>query len=249
MSYPMEAYYVMRLKNYGFAPPLFQQLFTVCQAFNDNLLGHWAFVYGDIPGYPGWVHYHGTNLKADDAALKAYLQLPDLNLMEIRNWVTDQYQAGKLRWGMTFTDLKLAQEYRNRFFSYLPDTYILSVSYSEQELVKLWQELKTNPQEYDKAIYKQMEKAILTMSPEKGKVIGYDIIQNCSNELGSLVLDSFLLQNLGQDVSSQFGVELNEYGLLRDIAKRDAIIDYMNNPESKTETRAWDWVQVKYFAP
>lgn len=247
MNNPLEAYYVMRLNKYGFVPPPFQHLFTVCQAFNDNLLGPWAFLYGELLGHPGWVHYYGTNLKADDAALKAHLQLPDLNLMEIRDWVTDQYQAGKLGWQKTFPDLKLAQEYHRRFFGNLPNTYILAIFYLEERVEEQWPDLKVNLPEFGPAKPTQARKATLTKPQETW--IGYDIIRHSSCKSDNLILNSFLLQNLGKDLAERFGVELNEYGLLKNTSKKEAITAYLNNPESEAESQLWSWVQVKLFAP
>jgi hypothetical protein len=234
MDFLLEAYYVMRLRKYPFAPPPFHHLFTVCTAFNDNLLS-----------IPNRSEYNSrANQEADDAAFKETLQLPDLDLDKIRRWVNKKREAGKLACTMTFADLATAKEYRDRFFGLLPDTYILSISYHEADVAELLQDIKANPIDYSMGKCEQIAEALLAMSNEKGKVIGHDII---GPELGCLFVDSFLVHRLGGDIYERFGIKLNSYGLLNDETKVEAIMIYMHDPGSLVEQHEWSWVQVKLF--
>jgi hypothetical protein len=114
-------------------------------------------------------------------------------------------------------------------------------------VAEMLQDMKTNPGEYSPESCEQVAKALLNISNEKGRIVGYDIIGNDSFELGRLSLDSFLVHNLGHDISERFGVQLNDYGLLKGTTKMEEIMDYMNDPESSVEPNEWAWVQVKLF--
>ena len=235
MAKQMGGYYVMRLKNYSFAPAPFHHLFTVCTDFNDNLLEDWA-----------WEKCGGKNLRieAEDDTVKQLLADPEADLEKIRSWVSSKYNSGKLKWGETFGDLATAYEYRNRFFQHLPDTYILSITFLEEDVPKILQPLKDsytiNPWELEK----EFSKPIMPKPGENGKVIGYDILKV---ELGVVNLDSFLIHSIGWDIYDLFGVPLNRYGLLNDDTKRELIMSYMNHPENPVEEGPWFWTKVKLF--
>jgi hypothetical protein len=236
MAYQLAGYFAMRLHKYIFAPPPLHHLFTISSRFNDNLLEYLEWE------QPYWQEFdaHRNPAKIDNFLLKDL----NLNQKEIEAWIENKYKHGKWELGNVFPDLATAYEFRNRFFSQLPNTCILSLSFLKREVQKTQQMFKTEGIYDAGRIWERFAKPILLDPNEKGKVVGYDII---GLEFGLEGLTSFLVHNMGHDIEKRFGVALNQYGLLKEEVKQEEIMNYMNATESPVEPLHWYWTQVKYY--
>lgn len=56
---------------------------------------------------------------------------------------------------------------------------------------------------------------------------------------------TFHCHNLANELGKKFGIELNEYGLIKEITNQKEIIDYMNDAENGFEPVPWYLVKVK----
>lgn len=163
-------------------------------------------------------------------------------IKEIQSWTDEKFNKGKIGWPSEFYDLETLKEYRKFFKTLDENIKILAIYFSEPEKDELLKEFKIEGEDEDSfgletMLSKQIEET------EKGKTIGYDLIGvEFSGDF-----HTFYCHNMAEELINNFGLKINEYGLLEDYDDWGKITEYMNDNETACEPVPWFYIKVKLF--
>lgn len=214
----------MWLKELPFGPPPFFRIFTVWHGVNENLLY-------SLFHYPGGI-----------AATMQRLGLRLNQYGKIKDWLNRKYGQGKLEWADSFCDLETAFEFRDRFFSHLPYTCVLSLGLQEVEVRETAERLLAEPVDDLSGFWRNLLRPVLPQPETRGRLIGYDVI---TTGIQRCPYFSFYVHFPPGVIHQLFGARVNHYGLLPDETHREAIMTYFRAPDAPVEPESWCWAQVR----
>jgi len=118
----------------------------------------------------------------------------------------------------------------------------LQILFPENDRADFLTEFAPAKKEYGTlGIYDNLKKKIVEKESDDEAFIGYDLI---GVELGG-DFHTFHCHDLSNELTSKFGIELNEFGLIKEIESPKEIVDYMNDEENGCEPVPWYLVKVK----
>ncbi|MBS1501471.1 MAG: hypothetical protein JST32_05385 [Bacteroidetes bacterium] len=223
-SYYLGGYFLIKPRLVDFDSLKHKKIYTCSSCINDALVDNWSF----------------TWTANNNAQINTVLNDFDIELnkvTQIRKWVDEEYEKGKIGWQSVFADLETARLYKKTFFSHLNDIQLMSVYFSETEAEVLIETFQTN----QIGLYQSLIKRIPEAQSPNETLIGFDLIgiENSGD------FHTFYCHNISEDLINKFHFEINSYGLLNAIDDWKAVLDYMNDEETGLEPVPWFFVKVK----
>ncbi|WBX72985.1 hypothetical protein PG913_08765 [Tenacibaculum pacificus] len=226
MRYYIGAYYLIKLRKSKFGTYEGKELHTCSTCINDSYFDAWSI---------SWTE----NGKIISQETKTDFNL-DENLIErIQKWSDQKFEENKIGWICTFSDLKTLTEYKQSFFPEV-EAEILSVNFPETEkgeFLKLFNPEKSSYGEI--GLSKNLKNGIIESKTEK--TLGFDLIGiESSGEF-----HSFHCHDLASDLIEKFGIEINEFGLIKENDNWNQMVEYMNDEKNGFEPTPWFYVKIK----
>lgn len=232
MKYYFGGYYLIKPREANFGGIKNKKILTCSSCINDTLIDSWAI---------SWA----TPIEPQTKLIREEFEINDEKLRDIQNWADKKLDEKRIGWLEVFSDLETIQEYSNKYFSHMKEKEILQILFPEDEREDFLTEFAPAKKEYGAlGIYDNLNREIVEEQNESQITIGYDLI---GVELGGN-FHSFHCHDLATELGAKFGIELNEYGLIKEITNQKEIIDYMNDEENGFEPVPWYLVKVKKVA-
>ncbi len=227
MKFYLGAYYLIKLCDSSCIDSSRKYLYTCSTCINASLLDGWSL---------SWVKTTHQQFKE---ASENFSVTSD-EIKQIQSWADQKFNEEKIGWLNVFYDLDTLREYKKIFKNLGKDVKILAIYFSEEEKDGLLKEFDfegktTGSVGLETMLSKQIEET------QEGKTIGYDLI---GIELSG-DFHTFYCHHMAEDLKSKFGLEINEYGLIKDCKDWDNLIEYMNDDETGCEPVPWFYVKVK----
>ncbi|WP_145996335.1 hypothetical protein [Dysgonomonas massiliensis] len=173
--------------------------------------------------------------------MKEY-NISEETISSIHKWTDEMDSSNMIGYMNLFYSIETAKEYKNCFFSHLDETLILGLYFpirESQEFVDCFEPKGKNEGEIGLR-YKLKQ---YQPDDDTGILLGFDLI---GVEIGG-EFHSFHCHDLANDLIERFDIAINEFGLIQNENKWEAIIDYMNDESNGFEPVPWFFVQVKLF--
>ncbi len=229
MKFYFGGYYLIKPGKANFGSIKDKEFLTCSSCINDTLLDTWAI------SWAAPIEHQVKKIRED-------YKISEEKQVAIQNWVDKKLEEKRIGWHQVFSDLETVIEYSDKFFSHVKDKEILQIFFSENERDDFITEFApTKKEDGTLGIYDNLKKEIVEKEIDDEEFIGYDII---GVELGGN-FHTFHCHDLGDELTTKFGLELNKYGLIKKIANHKEIIDYMNDKENGFEPVPWYLVKVK----
>ena len=220
-------YFLRRLKPLDFGSSPGQQVYTASSYINWPAFGDWCFEGCSAPLYNETM---------------AALSLSDNKIEDIRAWTGRGIETGKLAWLGILPSLSVAIEFRNRFYEELSDIVILSMAFSDKTSTQIQADFAagTNIDSYN---FNDGDFPLLTLLSEaqphqpskREHFIGYDFI----GIEGDGSFYSFHCHNISDELSKDFSVTLNQYGLVEASADVEEVCQHLNSGSAAVEQVPW----------
>lgn len=228
MKFYFGGYYLIKPRKVDFGSIKNKKLFTCSTCINNTLIDTWAI------SWAGSIEHQIKELRED-------FEISEERQNEIQNWVDKKFEEKRIGWKQVFSDLETIKEYSDNFFSHIKEKEILQILFPESEREDFLTEFAPTKKELGTlGIYDNLIKKI-SEDQSDGEFIGYDLI---GVELGGN-FHSFHCHDLANELTSKFGIELNNFGLIKAIENPKEIVDYMNDEENGCEPVPWFLVKVK----
>ena len=225
MDYYIAGYYLLRLRHYPFGNSSFKNVYSCSICANDSLL----FRFG---------RYWDDNLEENEIAQKKYKITPE-TIQQIYAWTAKMEKNKQIEKGYQFYNLKVAVEYRNRFFSHLKDVVLLGLYLPIEQAEKLIAEFEYEcSNENEIGIVHKLK--CRELESDNGKVLGYDLIG-----LDWRTFHCLHCNNIYPSLRKEFGIVINNYGLIDTEDEWRELVDYMNDVDSKVEPVSWYFAKIK----
>ena len=229
-------YFLRRLKPLDFGSSFGRQIYT-------------ASTYINWPAFSTWC-FEGFRGPLDDETMAA-LSLPDDKIEEIRTWTSQGMDSGKLAWLGDLPSLSLAIEFQNKFYEELSDMVILSLAVSNKTSAQIQRDFAVG-KHTDSYNYNDGDFPLLTLLSEaqphqpskREHFIGYDFI----GIEGDGSFYSFHCHNISDDLSRDFSVALNQYGLVDAGMDLEAVCQYLNSGSAGVEQVPWYAAQMFLYS-
>ena len=200
---------------------------SASSCFNNHLLNTWSF-----------------SRTADDhlriEKIKQLYSIDNEMVASIRNWAVQASSSKRVGWPNVFIDLETLLEFKNTFFSHLPDLKIFAVYFDETALGKLRSILAPTTDWYPYGLYLNANKRVPETSQPDQTLLGYDLI---GIEDGNF--HTFYCHGISQNLARQFDLELNQYGLFNDSNRWKDVLEYINLENAPVEPVPWLVCKVK----
>lgn len=225
MHYYTAGYYLVKLRPYPFGDSGFKAVYSCSNCANDSLL----FLFGRY-----WV----DNPAENETAKKRYKLTPE-TIQQIYAWTARMEKAKQIERGYLFYNWKVAVEYRNRFFSHLEDVILLGLYLPVEQAEKLITEMEAECDNADEIgiVHKLKSREL---ESDEGKVLGYDLIG-----LEGSTFHCLHCNNIYPSLRKEFGIALNNSGLIDSENKWREVVDYMNDVDSKVEPVPWYFAKIR----
>lgn len=228
-KYYLGGYYLVRLKPYPHTKWKKNAIiFTGSTCINDSLLDGWGYAWA-------------TNGQKTHEELAKEFSIGDDDIKQIQEWVDVHEDKKDIGWVNLFYDLALAKEYKAKFFPELSDVKILSIYFDEEEASDLTHAFTPKVGYGDIGLYTNLSKKILEVESREEKFIGYDLV---GVELGG-DFHTFYCNDFSQELTERFGLKINEYGLIDEIAEKKPVTDNMNDEKNGLESVPWFVAKIK----
>ena len=226
-KYYLGGYYLTVLKPKNFGVDKDAIIYTCSECINDNLVDAWSY---------NWAM--GGDKQAKEA--KENFQLSDSQINSIRTWVDNKHNENKLGWINVFTDLETAFEYKSNFFSHLNDIKVMALCFDESERADFLDKFRHQIEKMGEiglrlTLLKGVEEA------DNDKFLGYDYI---GIEIGGS-FHTFHCHDIGNELSSKFGLTLNEFGLFDSDINSKQVLNYLNDENNGCEPVPWFIAKTK----
>ncbi len=230
MKYYFGGYYLIKPRKIEFGSKKGKEYLTCSSCINDSLYDSWTL---------SWT----TPIEEQIKELRNELQIDEQKQEEIQKWADEKFENGKMGWLEVFSDLETLREYSHKFFRHIKNKVILKILFPENEMEDYLREFKPKKDKEGKSgIYENLTKRMeYTNSNDNEVFIGYDLI---GAETGGAGFHTFHCHDLTNDLKREFGIELNEYGLIEKIRNQKEIVDYMNDEENGFEPVPWFLIKV-----
>lgn len=229
MQYYFGGYYLIKPRIADVGNIKNKKFLTCSSCINDTLIDTWAI---------SWA----TPIEHQIKKLREEFGISEAKQKEIQNWVDKKFEEKRIGWHQVFSDIETIKEYSNKYFSHIEEKEILQILFPVDEREDFLTEFKPQKKEDGTlGIYDNLKKKIVEGQNESQIFIGYDLI---GVKLGGN-FHTFHCHYLANELEKKFGIELNEYGLIKEIINPKEIIDYMNNEENGFESVPWYLVKVK----
>ena len=216
----------MKLRKSNFGTLEGVKLYTCSTCINDSFMDSWSL---------SWTE---CGKKVNDET-KSSLNINEMQIFDIQKWADQKFEEEKIGWISTFTDLKTLIEYKNLFFP-KDRAEILSINFPEtetEELLSLFNSEESSFQEI--GLSNNLKNRIL--EKENDKTIGYDL----SGFEDSGDFHSFHCHNLATELIEKFGIEINEFGLIKENNQWQEMVTFMNDENNGFASAPWFYVKVK----
>jgi len=225
LRYYIGAYYLIKLRKSKFGTYEGKELHTCSTCINDSYFDAWSI---------SWTE----NGKIISQETKSDFNL-DKNLIgRIQKWSDQKFEENKIGWICTFADLKTLTEYKKSFFPEVK-AEILSINFPETEkteFLELFNPEKSSNGEI--GLSKNLKKGIIESGTEL--TLGFDLIGiESSGEF-----HSFHCHDLASDLIEKFGIEINEFGLIKENDRWNEMVEYMNDEKNGFEPTPWFYVKI-----
>jgi hypothetical protein len=228
MKFYSGGYYLIKPRKADFGSKKDKEFLTCSSCINDTLIDTWAI---------SWAGRPENQVKE----LREVHEISEEQQNEIQNWVDKKFEEKRIGWPQVFSDLETTKEYSDKFFSHIKERQILQILFPEDERENFLTEFAPAKKEYGTlGIYDNLIKKIYENQSDE-EFIGYDLI---GVEVRG-TFHSFHCHDLANELTSKFGIELNEFGLIKEIKNPTEIVDYMNDEENGCEPVPWYLVKVK----
>ncbi|MBV7441418.1 hypothetical protein KRX57_08285 [Weeksellaceae bacterium TAE3-ERU29] len=221
--YYFGGYYLIKLEKCDFGSFKGKKLHTCSYCLNTTLLDSWSF---------GWLKENGEVNKDNPVNFNEDLTT------QVHNWVNQKFNEEKIGWFNVFSDLETLKEYKQKFFPEIK-AEIMSVNFPESEkneFLKLFE--PENSKLGEIGLFQNIKKNKIENKNEE--TIGYDLI---GIELGG-GFHSFHCHDLAEDLINKFGIEINEFGLIKENDCWREMLEFMNDKENNFEYSPWFYVKV-----
>jgi hypothetical protein len=223
MAYSLGGYYLIYPTPIAFGSQVSKIVCTCSTCINESLLDSWSY---------SWTTSNDENIEQ----IKTAFALTQDNIISIRNWVDDAENEKRIGWPNVFKDMDTLREYRQKFFSNLPDIRIISMYFEETEADDLLREFKPREKHFGEiGLYENLLKKIPEIQEPTESHLGFDII----GIEGGGDFHTFHCHDLGADLVQRFNLEVNEHGLFTAIDDSKAIGQFMNDQENGFEPVPW----------
>ena len=216
----------MKLRKSNFGTLEGVKLYTCSTCINDSFMDSWSL---------SWTE---CGKKVNDET-KSSLNINEMQIFDIQKWADQKFEEEKIGWISTFTDLKTLIEYKNLFFP-KDRAEILSINFPEtetEELLSLFNSEESSFQEI--GLSNNLKNQIL--ENENDITIGYDLIGiEVSGDF-----HSFHCHNLAAELIEKFGIEINEFGLIKENNQWQQMLIFMNDENNGLASAPWFYVKVK----
>ena len=220
----------MKLRKSNFGTFEGAKLYTCSTCINDSFIDDWSL---------SWTE---SGKKVNDET-KSSFNINEMQIINIQKWADQKFEEEKIGWISTFTDLKTLIEYKNLFFP-KDRAEILSINFPEtetEELLSLFNSEESSFQEI--GLSNNLKNRIL--ENENDKTIGYDLIGiEVSGDF-----HSFHCHNLATELIEKFGIEINEFGLIKENNQWQEMVTFMNDENNGFSSAPWFYVKVKKSGP
>ncbi len=229
MKFYFGGYYLIKPRKADFGSTKNKRFLTCSSCINDTLIDTWAI---------SWA----TPIEHQIKELREKFGISVEKRLEIQNWADKKLEENRIGWHQVFSDLETVNEYGDKFFSHILEKEILQILFSEEERKFFLDEFTPEKKEYGTlGIYDNLKRKIIEEESDEEEFIGFDLI---GVELGG-DFHSFHCHDIANQLIDEFGIELNKYGLIKEIANHKEIITYMNDEENGFEPVPWFLVKVK----
>jgi hypothetical protein len=223
MAFYLGGYYLIHPKPIAFGSQVSKIVYTCSNCINAHLLDHWSYSFT-------------TNNDSNIEHIKSAYGLNSDDVFSIRDWADAAVGDKRVGWINLFKDLDTIREYRQKFFSHLSGTNIISIYFDENEADDLLEQFKPMEENFGElGLYENLIKKIPEVESIAETLIGFDVI--------GVELDggfhSFHCHDLSADLGGRFSLEINEHGLLAAIENSKAVVEFMNDPENGFEPVPW----------
>jgi hypothetical protein len=229
VTYFLGGYYLVRLRPLTFGSGEGAVIHTASDCINDNLVGSWP--------YPS---IKTLNKEAREA--KREFRFDDSELAEIRGWIGSRSNDGSLGWLSVFSTAVAATEYKEKFFPDVPNVELLALYFDENEMLSLIEEFKPESEKRDGiGIYQNLVRRITENEHQGEQLIGYDLV---GFEYGG-DFHTFHCHGIGAELSKDFGLRLNGYGLFEETENWKPVLEFLNDEDNGCEPVPWFVSKVK----
>lgn len=229
MKFYFGGYYLIKPRKADFGSIKNKELLTCSSCINDTLINTWAI---------SWA----TPIEHQIKELREIYKINEEKQIEIQHWADKKFKEKRIGWHQVFSDIETVKEYSDNFFSHVKDKEILQILFSENTRDDFITEFAPATKESGTlGIYDNLKKKIIEKESDDEAFIGYDLI---GVEPGGN-FHTFHCHDLTNELTSKFGIKLNEFGLLKEIKNPKEITEYMNNKENGCEPVPWYLVKVK----
>ncbi|MEZ4848143.1 MAG: hypothetical protein R3B93_05885 [Bacteroidia bacterium] len=121
-----------------------------------------------------------------------------------------------------FSDYEAAKEYYHLFFSHIENAELLKLVFPEEEALAFIKEFEPeNENQGASGIYEILKKKteVSYLSPNE-EFLGFDLI---GVEYGGTSFHTFHCHDLSDELNRKFQIEVNEYGLIKEIDDPDSL--------------------------
>ena len=221
-------YYLM-LPNQHHGPATDYKLLTCSTCYNDSVLGTWA-----IP----WVKPDSLQLQEVVRKLKITQEL----IKEIQDWVGNKIEQQRIGWPEVFLDLATVEEFSDKYFAHLPDREILQIVFPAVERAAFMKAFApTTKSDGALGIYDVLSREEIEVPDENWVTVGYDLIGvEISGDF-----HTFHCHKLAEEFKRLYNLELNEFGLMKELYNRNDLVAFMKDESNGFEPVPWFAVKVK----
>ncbi len=229
MKFYFGGYYLIKLKKADFGTIRNQEIMTCSSCINDSLFDSWSI---------SWT----TPIVNQIKEIREEFKISGEKQLIIQNWADKKFEEKRIGWQQVFSDYETIKEYSDNFFDHIKEREILKILFPESEREDFLAEFVPQKEEYGTlGIYDNLLKEIIEDENEKEEFIGFDLI---GVESGG-DFHSFHCHDLANELREKFGLELNEFGLIREMKNPQDVIDFMNDENNGFEPVPWYLVKVK----
>ncbi|MFV9483138.1 hypothetical protein ACNI3T_04830 [Christiangramia sp. ASW11-125] len=226
MKYYLGSYYLYKIEPADFGTIKGSKIFTCSSCINKSYLDSWSISWSE----------DGKNIS--DIIRKEF-KLSEELINKIHKWTDNKLEQNKIGWINNFYDLNTVLDYKKSFFKEEKELQILSINFPETEKNQALNILSpTNKKFGEIGIYQNLKKEIKENTKEEQ--LGFDLI----GIEPSGDFHSFHCHDLKDELISEFGIKINNNGLIQENKNWKEIVNYMNHDDNGFEPVPWFFVKI-----
>lgn len=166
-------------------------------------------------------------------------QLLDVELIQLEEWTTQQFNKGNIGWQYGFSNLVTAQEFCKKFLKTKDDIYILGIGLSQEDTTIFIEEEEPTKGMGSTLVYDVLCRNEVIDSTE---LLGFDVL---GFDIG--YFHSYICNGLENEFNARFDIKPNEYGLYNSYSAARLAAKYLMTDEAQVEPALWlPWVVCKF---